>query len=354
MEKCQCAKTWAKKEYLVGINYFSGWWRPVPNKYIVHDDRDWRQDYPKRTALLGCYNDQETMDAEIIAASSYGVDFFLILWYVETPERHAHGTRLNAGVRQFLASPENHRMRFAVEFCNHPPFEILEDELWEASCDEWIEAMKHPSYLRIGGKAVFKVHGLHLFLMQNDNNVEKAAKRLDILKTKAENAGVGPLLIGAGSMPLGVPGDEIGDYLKLFDFLATYMDVPELPLAQKDYPYEPLLDLARKGWENYAVSSRIPYMPYVPAGWNPRPWGDPRPSFDFPNEQEWSVAMNSVKEALDTYPMLRLPDGSTEGQKVFNIYAWNEFGEGGIMAPTVGDGWMKLDAIRKIFGEERK
>jgi len=32
------------------------------------------------------------------------------------------------------------------------------------------------------------------------------------------------------------------------------------------------------------------------------------------------------------------------------IYAWNEFGEGGIVAPTKGDGMMKLEAIREVFG----
>jgi hypothetical protein len=33
------------------------------------------------------------------------------------------------------------------------------------------------------------------------------------------------------------------------------------------------------------------------------------------------------------------------------IYAWNEFGEGGIVAPTRGDGTMKLEALRQVFGK---
>jgi hypothetical protein len=32
------------------------------------------------------------------------------------------------------------------------------------------------------------------------------------------------------------------------------------------------------------------------------------------------------------------------------IYAWNEYGEGGIVAPTRGDGTMKLEAIKQVFG----
>ena len=33
-----------------------------------------------------------------------------------------------------------------------------------------------------------------------------------------------------------------------------------------------------------------------------------------------------------------------------SIYAWNEFGEGGIVAPTRGDGTMKIDVIAEVFG----
>lgn len=61
------------------------------------------------------------------------------------------------------------------------------------------------------------------------------------------------------------------------------------------------------------------------------------------------MALEKVKEALDLNRNLRLPDGTGEGQKTFNIYAWNEFGEGGIAAPTTGDGWMKLEGIRDVF-----
>ena len=43
-----------------------------------------------------------------------------------------------------------------------------------------------------------------------------------------------------------------------------------------------------------------------------------------------------------------LPDGAL--QPAFTIYAWNEFGEGGFVAPTVGDGYMKLEGIKRIFG----
>lgn len=52
-----------------------------------------------------------------------------------------------------------------------------------------------------------------------------------------------------------------------------------------------------------------------------------------------------MKSALDSYPKLGFPGG----RKALLIYAWNEFGEGGIVAPTKGDGTMKLEGIREVF-----
>jgi hypothetical protein len=66
---------------LVGVNYFAGWWQPLPNKWNYDPAvGDWRTNYPGRVPLLGEYNTQETMDREIIAAAAHGIDFFLILW----------------------------------------------------------------------------------------------------------------------------------------------------------------------------------------------------------------------------------------------------------------------------------
>jgi hypothetical protein len=127
-------------DYLVGIYYFAGWWQKLPNKWET-GGHDWRADYPERVPTLGQYNDQDTMDREIIAASSHVVDFFQILWYPK-------GGALNEGLRNFLASTNAGRMRFTIEFVNHPPFDLSTDAEWEAACKEWCAAMKHPSYLQ--------------------------------------------------------------------------------------------------------------------------------------------------------------------------------------------------------------
>ena len=54
--------------------------------------------------LLGAYNSQATMDAEIVAAAEAGVDFFQMLWYDDHPERAPNARLLNRGVRAHTPS----------------------------------------------------------------------------------------------------------------------------------------------------------------------------------------------------------------------------------------------------------
>lgn len=336
-----------KKDYVIGINYFCGWWREKPNKYAVVSDRDWRLDFPERIPLLGCYNDQATMDSEINEASAYGVDYFQMLWYVQEPVRDENVHHLNDCIEQFMKSPNNMKMSFSLEFCNHPPFEIIDDAIWAKSIDCWIGVMKHPQYLRLNGRPLFKIHGLSYFYEQNNKDFNKAKSKIDLLRRRALENGVGQLLISGGVMSSGLNENEI-NAADLVDFLSTYMDIPELPVRDDDYPYENLIEQAQNGRKIHALTSPKPYMPYIPSGWNPKPWGDPRPNFKFPNNEEWENALSNIKNDLDHYPNLKVPDGSG-GQKMFSIYAWNEFGEGGIIAPTLGENHMKLEAIKKIL-----
>jgi hypothetical protein len=196
----ESTKLSARDDYLVGIYYFAGWWRKSPNKWET-EGRDWRPDYPERIPLLGEYNDQATMDREVLAASSHGVDFFQFLWY-------PNGGPLNEGLRTFLASTNSGRMKFTIEFVNHPPFELGTDAAWEAARKEWCRAMKHPSYLKLEGRPVFKIHGMDYFYRQNGDGPLIVKARLETFRRIAKENGLSSPLISAGVMPGGVPSGE--------------------------------------------------------------------------------------------------------------------------------------------------
>jgi hypothetical protein len=334
---------WRERDYLVGVNYFAGWWRELPNKYTP-GGKDWRPDYPGREALLGEYNEQSTMDREILAAAEHGVDFFQILWYPMdyVGPREPHQEMLDVAVEQFMASPNSSMMRFTIEYCNHDPFHTPDDK-WEQTCRFFCRAFKHPGYLRIDGRPVLKIHTADNFLRQCGNDPARVKARLDTLRRIAREKGLKAPLIGAG-------GDPNGATASLYDFFAMYMNVPQLPVSNEPHAYADLLKLSEDTWLDRSAHRNTMYLPYLPSGWDPRPWGDPRSAFNMPTRSEWTDALGRIKAALDRYPTLGLPDGKGGRRKAFTIYAWNEFGEGGIVAPTKGEGMMKLEAIRDVFG----
>jgi hypothetical protein len=342
------AESAAAPEYLVGVYYFSGWWRELPNKYMIGGG-DWRTNYPGRVPLLGEYNEAATINREITAAATHGVNFFQMLWYYQGNAKsgETHQDKLNEGLRAFMASPKSREMKFTVEYVNHPPFGIEDDAAWEKSCREWCVMMRHPSYLRVGGRPVFKIHGADFFFNQNGRDPARVAARIETFRRIATEARLPRLLIGGGVMAGGVAGPPVTDP---YDFLTTYMDMPALAQQEKPYPYETLLAHAEKAWTNYARLSPKPYVPYVPAGWDPRPWKDARASYELPTREQWTTALRDVKSALDTFPNLGVVPEPGRRQKMLLIYAWNEFGEGGIVAPTRADGDMKLRVIESVFG----
>ena len=71
--------------------------------------------------------------------------------------------------------------------------------------------------------------------------------------------------------------------------------------------------------------------------------------FEFPTGKEFTAELKAMKKDIEKHSSLGLPRKDGTCQKAFTIYAWNEFGEGGIVAPTKGKGTMMLDAIDYVF-----
>jgi hypothetical protein len=104
----------------------------------------------------------------------------------------------------------------------------------------------------------------------------------------------------------------------------------------------------------------VPYLPIVIAGFDPRPWEEPAPSFAHPSQEEWRQALAQARDFVEAEDNRKFgfPDATsvTGVQPAVIIYAWNEFGEGGILAPTAGWGDMMVTTVGEVFarrGRER-
>ncbi len=345
---------------LVGVNYFAGWWEELPNKWHGHgwtaQEPDWRPQHPERVPVTGEYNVQQTVDREIAAAAGHGVDFFAILWYYPRPGsgKEVEAERLNRGLQTYLASTNAGLMRFMVEFCNAEAFSATNDAQWAACVQAWLPALRHPSALRVDGRLVFKVHDAHRFVVGNGGDATRCRRQLDALRGAARDAGLGEMVIGGGVMSrTRIAPDAV--VARVFDFTATYMSIPSVEVREAEHPYAALAAEAREARVRHA-GDPIPYVPYLAAGWNPRPWTHPKADpnhrrfFAFPTREEWVAELEAVRADFAKHPRLGIPNRDGSCRPAFTVYAWNEFGEGGIVAPTQGRGALMLEAIREVFG----
>lgn len=334
----------------VGIHYFGGWW---PGN-TSHWDRPnpWLPSYPGRRPLLGLYTtNQSTVDAEVEAAAAHGVTYFDVLYY---DARRSKALPLN--VSQFLfqtsASVARTGFKWMFTWSNDERGEAVGDDEWAAMVEAWVAAMASPGYLRVGGRPVFKILQGETFL--NDGcggNATLAAARIDGLRDMARAArGVGEIVIGVSWIepfqPLPYAPGLVSAFGFMPDFTGTYNDAIDGRQARYRkpgvvYPWSECADYQNAARRNHS-GDVVPYLPNTPASFDPRPWGEAASSFTFPTEAEWAAELSNITGEAARTPVFGLPVLAGRGsaltpasrvgvQSAFTIYAWNEYGEGGIV-----------------------
>lgn len=384
---------------LIGAHYFSGWWINGSGSHFAgytplgQSTLNFFQEYPERTPLLGSMPLNEWSVAEELAAADSALDFFDVLYYDGGPDC---GYNADPGLRwctdatlAFMLNStrvwgNTSRIQFFLTYSNdidrHASGrgDLVGDKgkaKWEALTRTWVRAMQHRRYMRIGGRPVFKVLIPQVFVqVQCDGNATLASQRLEELRLAARAAGLNNPLVGGGwenpSRPnVRVPGSVA------WEWTGTYNAAPPVcphepswhcpkynhtwwpnttATGARVFPYAQCGDYQGEARTNHSHDS-VPYLPNLIAGFDPRPWEEHSPSFAMPSEAEWVASLRQVKaQCQDASNRFGFPDASAAYgyQPAVNIYAWNEFGEGGIMAPTLGEGYMKLRAIARVFGRE--
>jgi hypothetical protein len=96
---------------------------------------------------------------------------------------------------------------------------------------------------------------------------------------------------------------------------------------------------------NHSRDAR-PYLPNAIASSDPRPWHPADLGFTFPTRELWEAELRTIRAQVVEGRAFGFPGPDNTVVKALTIYAWNEYGEGGIVSPTRGEGWMKLEAIK--------
>jgi hypothetical protein len=271
----------------------------------------------------------EIMGREIDYAADAGLDYWAFLMYPASDP-----------MSEPLALYQNHSRRKRLRFCVilHNNLGVREEQ-WPQERDRVIALLKEPGYLTVlGGRPLVYAFSTSL-------------PRFAELRRAVQEAGLKPYYVLMDSDPARAftTGSPQG-----FHAVSAYA-------YGSDHPT--FAQLARAVKENFwqkAARAGVPYVPLVTTGWDKAPHKD--------NPVSWEKDSAYHRQAV--FPSAATPDeiaahlrrairfvrdhpAQCEANAVI-IYAWNEYDEGGWLAPT----WTppggkpdtsRLDAVRQVL-----
>lgn len=329
----------------IGAYYFDGW--SGRSSLADHPSESWArnapthltrrmiEEFPSREPVWGWRDDSPAiMERQIDLAADHGLSFFAFCWYW-----HDNGQALNekaikedskhTGLELFLKARNNNRLKFCLLVANHQNYEIKGREHWKQAAEFWMPYLKHPQHLTVDGKP--------LLIIFNHRGGDKAG--FACLQEAARAAGLRGVAIAGcrGGAP------ENG-----YTHKTHYAVTSGGKTGSEQHKYAELVDANRRAWGGRREQ---PYIPVITSGWDVRPWEGPQglknhqPGWYYPDRtpEQFADFLRDAMAWMDKHPE------QTTAERIALIYAWNEFGEGGYIAPTKGDpDGRYLKAIRSV------
>ncbi len=317
-------------DYQIGIYYFPGW---SPDRMAT-----WKRqaELPERDPLLGWYEEgrPEVADWHVKWAVENGISFFVYDWYWRDGEEQL-GAALNEG---FLHARYNHLMKFAIMWANHKPYASHTLEQLLTVTDYWIEHyLRRPNYLTVGGTPYISFFSPEELLtdLGSPGNVREA---FEAMRARAQAAGLPGLHFGAietsGVIEYPILKAAGFDSITAYNYLFTGTTVSHSL-------YRQYLIGCRSKWEHAHQAEVLPYIPLMGVGWDGPIWYGPRSQRRLGRRTaDFAEGLGQLKTFLDE-----------TGQRMAILEAWNEFGEGSYIEPTLEFGFGDIEAVRQVFAK---
>jgi len=311
----------------LGAYYFDGW---AGSSERWKDDATWAalnppthltqrmlDEFADREPIWGWRDDSlAIMERQIDLAADHGIAFFAICWYWNRDPHKVEQDPKHTGLQLFLKARNNHRLKFCLLVANHQGFLLQNADEWQKAAEGWLPYWKHPQHVTVGGKPL-------VIIFNPGNGDREGLARVQDLARQAGLPGVA--VAGCGG----------GDPQRGFTCTTHYNIVPGYAAGSEAHKFSELVQAHQRAWRG---SRELPYMPTLSVGWDKRPWEGDRglgqtPGWYFTDRTPAQLA-GGVESAIAW--MNEHPEQTT-AERIVLLYAWNEFGEGGYLAPTKGD-----------------
>ncbi|MCF3650645.1 hypothetical protein [Synoicihabitans lomoniglobus] len=275
------------------------------------------------------------MEQEINYAAAAGLDYWAFLLYPK-------GSEMSEGLEQYLASPDRGEIKFCLILHNSIG---LEEDVWALEQARFVRLLQEPGYVTVaGGRPLVYAFG-------NTFDEQFPVSRFNDLRAALKKAGMDPYFVYMGWKPV----DDFAKKSSLgFDAVSAYAYASDVPT------FHELAELVEQDYWQAATAHQTPLVPFVTTGWDKMPrkdnpvfWEDLSSSYHhqdvFPSMATPCEIESTLRSALD---LVRSYPGLNPANTVI-VYAWNEYDEGGWLAPTwtpSGEPDMeRLEAVRRVL-----
>lgn len=344
----------------IGIIRWDAWFPGSPYSKVLAEPR-WQERLPEFTKgndkdVCICGSDLETLATEAADALDSGITYFAFNYYF--PEDGSGNFSQNwQGMGQALRSFQKLDTKLKYSLIFDARFAMFDNPKYRADVvDEHVAAFTSKNYLKTqSGRPVIYILMLNPNeFRQNSPHRDRIEQYFSQLKSKcAERDLENPYLVVVTFSPT-----DARTLISTFGFdAATSYGNPrgsQNTPPGHELPFSSCANGSRRYWDT-AKSISIPFIPPVALGW------DYRPNLDEPNLAKGRNAAGdycNVPSDQEIKSLVRdAYDTALESNASFPsilIYAWNEYTEGGWVAPTKGEGRRRLDALKSALSTQSK
>lgn len=328
----------------IGAIYFNGWYSPVEtNWHMLKGSMGEPSAWLDREPIWGWVTSSpEIVREQIDLAADAGLKFFSFCWYFS--DKLSDDVPLNEALKNYLNAPNKSRLKFNLMLANHDSGE-LDPQNWQVLKKQWINYFRDPNYLTIDEQPLLVIFNMPQMITKFGGE-ENVKKTFDVLRAQVRDLKVGHKGVKFAACIWPTEGNVKTAMKCGFDFVTAYNDhVYGLRTGKSPVPIDNMKIEETKIW-NMVKSQGAKILPTSTLNWDVRPWSenpDKEPIFYGYSQQSVYNSVRNLKEWI-----LNNPD-AVPVEKIGFLYAWNEYGEGGWLTPSVQKGDSLLVGLKQAL-----